>query len=411
LLKISTFRNEMLFGSSSEIPELTLLNLKSFAYRKFSNKELESAQWPDTTQVRIREGAMHSGLIILSTDKYEFEMMRRRHILKHARNRLASANSDPAVKNAKLAIRNAQLEMEDDKLASYRGVPHLCSFSVKGDLRLEPSPILPEGFYVHSISINDKYIYIGGMSRDTGLPWEIRIWERGNLGELAKLTGPTLFKDLEVPDEWIQHVVTRENLIIAVTPLGRLFYWDNFTALPDRSVTLTDHVMYSERYIDTVYLNESLDRVVVMHLMSGTDVAMVLDNKLSLVPAYALTKESTGNVMDYYLRIDTECQTAIRVRKPEGQEQPKTPQLDIYNLPQSEPWFRVPPLSVSLNVDLGAFIDVWVNKYSLTYFGANGAVQLRFDQENEADRSHETSTSSQYVAFRSLETVRAALSV
>jgi hypothetical protein len=291
-------------------------------------------------------------------------------------------------------------DMDEARLASYHGVPHLCSFSVKEDLKPITSPTLPEGFFIHSISIDEKYIYMGGHSSDTDFPWEIRIWERETLRELPKLIGPTLSKDLEVPDEWIQHVVTQKNLIVAVTPLGRLFYWDNFTALPDRSVTLTDDLMYSERYIDTVYLNEDLDRVVMMHLMSGADAAMVLDKKLSLVPAYALTQEDTGNAMDYYLRIDTECQTVVRVMRPIHEKQLDTPQLDIYPLSESEPWFSVQPLSVSLNVDLGVFVDVWVGKDSLTYFGAKGAVQLRFDQQHKMDSNYETTTSSLYMAFR-----------
>lgn len=87
--------------------------------------------------------------------------------------------------------------------------------------------------------------------------------------------------------------MTRKTLIVAVTPHGRLLYWDKFTALPNRSVTLTDDLMHSEMYIDTVYLNKNLDRVVMMHLMSGSEVAMVLGSKLSLVLAYALGQEDT----------------------------------------------------------------------------------------------------------------------
>ena len=372
---------------------------------------------------------MHSGLIVLAMNKYEYEYFIRKRIYERSRNEREESlriynqaaneleianlhhainNTKPADENAKhaleeadLAIKNAFLEMGDDKIKTLKYAHHLCSFSIKEDLSLKPSPTLPEGFHIHSISIDDRYIYLGGVSEDTDFPWEIRIWERETLVELPKLTGPTLSKDLEVPNEFIQQIFTRNNLIVAVTPLGRLFYWCNFTALPDRSITLTDELMDSGRYIDTVYLNENADRVVMMNLMSGSEAAMVVDNELSLVPADDIAEEDTGQPMDYFIRIDTECQTAVRIKESKHQGQLDAPQLDIYPLSQKEPWFKVQPLSASLNVELGPFIDIWVNKFSLTYFGVNGVVQLRFDQE-PMDSSYETTTSSQYVALRRL---------
>lgn len=312
--------------------ELLLVNLRSFTSRQFNSEQVQNAKWPHLQG--IRDGAMHSGLIILATREGR--------------------------------------------------VSQLHSFLIGEELRSTRSPTLPENFFVHSISIDVQYIYISGFIFGAEFPWEIQIWDRENLHKVTNLTGPTPIKSLDVPDEWIQHMVTCKNLLVAVTPAGRLFFWDHdFAPLLDRSVTLTDDIMYEERYIDTVYLSQNLDRVVIMSLTAGCDTAMLLNNTLSLVPADSLSLKDTGMPKDYYNRVSADCQTAIRIIKSRYPSRANTPQLDIYPLQDKKPTFTIEPLSESLNSELGRFIDIYVNKYSITYLGTDGMVQVRFDNEEE----------------------------
>nr|AJX18183.1 hypothetical protein [Clarireedia homoeocarpa] len=202
-------------------------------------------------------------------------------------------------------------------------------------------------------------------------------------------------------DELITHMVIQEDLLVAVTSTGRLFYWNKFEPLHDRGVALTDDQMYDERFIDTVYLNQDSDRVVMMALVCGSEAAMVLDSKLALVPADCSEPKNTGEPHNYYLRVTTDCHTVIRINKSYSSHQAnKTPRLEIYSLSDSEPSFRVEPLSESLNDELGNFVDIWANKYSLVYFGVDGIVQVRFDNSSkETDVNDEAVTSSHYISI------------
>jgi hypothetical protein len=60
---------------------------------------------------------MHSGLIILSIDKYEYEYTRREQILDHVFVLLARTTDNFTRANGALVIKNAKLEIEKARLA------------------------------------------------------------------------------------------------------------------------------------------------------------------------------------------------------------------------------------------------------------------------------------------------------
>jgi hypothetical protein len=330
----------LLDSTSDGAAELTLLNLRTFTCRHLDNKELEAAGWPNATDSIFR-AAMHTGLAIL-------------------------------------AVGN-----EEDF--------SLLSFLINPKLRAVPPPAMPGGFgMITEISIDEQYICIAGHSQDSEYLWEINIWDRSTRQPLKTLTGPMGSENGKV-FEWVEDIFMQKDFIVAVTALGRLFYWDkNFVPILDRSSGLTDGLMHENLFIDTVWLSQDGERVVMMNLLENRDAAMVLDNKPSFIPAVPNRTEGPE-----YLRMDADCQTVVCGSMPHPRDHVPTPQFEVYSISESQPCFRVEPLNASIEHELGSFVDVSVNDYALTLFGTEGAIQIRFVGQNTIP--DETRTSSRYL--------------
>jgi hypothetical protein len=183
----------------------------------------------------------------------------------------------------------------------------------------------------------------------------------------------------------------QNDFIVAVTALGRLFFWDkNFARILDRSSGLTYGLMHEDLFIDTVWLSKDGERVVMMNLLENRDAAIVLDNKPSHIPSVPNKIEGPE-----YLRMDTDCQTVVCGSMPDPRNHAITPQFKVYSILDSQPCFRIESLSASIKHEFGSFVDLSVNDYALTLFGTEGAIQIRFVGQNTIP--DETRTSSRYL--------------
>jgi hypothetical protein len=354
LLSITSFRKDILLGSSDSdgSAELAILDLRSFTCRRLDNKELRDACWPIEAikpasilpaicTSGVQHAAIHSGLVIL-------------------------------------------LMKEKDTPPSFK------SFSTSPKLKPTPSPILPEGFFLATaVSLDERYICLAGHVRNSEHQWTILIWDRTTLEQLATLSIPRL--EYPYNDEWIEDICIRKNCIAAVAVMGHLYYWDtNFAVIQDRS-SLTDYLCHEETEVDTVWVSRDQERMVMMCARQGEYAAMTVGDKASLISAYVDLPFPNGP----YPRIDVDCQTVAR---PAPNYSPNfAPQYDIYPISEGEPHFRIHPISDWSAAEIGGFLDVWVNSYSLTYFGTEGVLQIRFVGQNTIP--DEAYTSSRYLTL------------
>ncbi|KAM3066996.1 hypothetical protein ACMFMG_011778 [Clarireedia jacksonii] len=338
--------NIVLLGSSSATDgtsELAVLYLESFTCYHFSSTELEESGWHEAVK-NATDGACHSGLVILVGNKDGYAS-------------LSSFIID---------ISNQTLRKQTS------------------------SPTLPDGISVSAISINERYVCIARKGSDNNCQWEILIFDRTSYEKNEKtLRGPAITGE-DAGNNHVQNIFIQKTCIVAVTTCGNLFYWnDRLAAIQDQSPNSISNLLGDEGIIDTVYLSQDSKRAVIMDLLDADNVAMILSDKSSLVPA---ASRYTGH--SRYLRIDADCRTAVRGSMTNDGNDVITPRFDIYPISEEEPWATIEPLSASLERDLGSFVDVWVNKISLTYFGNKGVIQIRFVKNNETISLH---TSSRYL--------------